>query len=483
MNKLRLIILFCCGLLFAGNLNAQEILYSAYEDYDFQTGSYSVVGKVQGRVYVYRGSPAHGYFLDAYNDDMSRAATVVLDFFPEKTYDTKFIAYEDKIIVLYQSVEGSKVTQNAALLDGKGRLIKGPTVLDSEKTGLFGTGRGGFSYAVSENKQHILIYGVSQRKSELNAKCIWIDDSLQVKQRHSALFKGDNNVTYGDAIVGNNGTLYLAAYTPVGARQYADQIWLLALNRGERKFIPFELNLETKYAGGTFMKADNASGRIYIGGFYTPKKNGSYEGLIYANFNMATGTFDNRRIIPFEERVKLAGGPGKRAFNDYIVRNMIIKNDGGFVLLSENYYVSTRSTYPGGFGYYSMYYPIMASAVNEYHYGDILLLSYAGDGSFDWQAFVRKDQYSQEDGGMFSSYLMVNTGGALGFLYNDFSFSDSRIQLASVEANGDVNSRIVSSVRNDTPDWLPRSGKQVSGREIVVPCLKRRQICFAKVIF
>jgi hypothetical protein len=37
--------------------------------------------------------------------------------------------------------------------------------------------------------------------------------------------------------------------------------------------------------------------------------------------------------------------------------------------------------------------------------------------------------------------------------------------------------------RNDDPDWLPRSGKQVSAREIVIPCLRKRQICFAKVVF
>ncbi len=483
MNKLRLIVLFLLGAMLCDTVQAQEIIYSGFEDYDFQSGSYSVVGKVQDRLYVYRGSPANGYYLDAYNDGMSRVATVVLDFFPEKSYDARFITYDDKILVMYQAVDGNKITENAALLDAQGRLVKGPTVLDTEKTGLFGGRNTGFSVAVSENKKHIIVYGVSKKRSELNVKCIWIDDSLQVKQRHNAEFKGDNTIDYGDGIISNNGTFYLAAYTPVGSRQFADQIWLLALTRGERKFLPFELNLDMNYAGSIYMKADNSKGKIYIGGFYSPKKNGSYEGVVYAHFNMLNGNYENHRIIPFGERVKLTGGTGRRAFNDYVVRQMIIKNDGGFVLVSENYFVTSRSTYPGGFGYYSMYYPMMSSVVNEYHYGDIQLLSFGPEGNFDWQAYVRKDQYSQEDGGMFSSYLMLNTGGTLGFMYNDFNFSDSRMQLAGVDGNGQVQTRMISQGRGDTPDWLVRSGKQISAREVVVPCLRKKQICYAKVIF
>ena len=99
--------------------------------------------------------------------------------------------------------------------------------------------------------------------------------------------------------------------------------------------------------------------------------------------------------------------------------------------------------------------------------------------------FIRKNQYSQEDGGLFSSYALINTGGALGFLFNDFNTSRSRIQVGSVDAAGtvDINALKYDRPEETEPDWLPRSGKQVSGNEFVVPCLKRNQICFAKVVF
>ncbi len=81
-----------------------------------------------GLLYTYRNT-TDGGLLDAFDDSMNKVATVLLDFFPEKIYETRFIAYPDKIIVLYQALESNKVVQYAALLDEKGRLKGKPMEL------------------------------------------------------------------------------------------------------------------------------------------------------------------------------------------------------------------------------------------------------------------------------------------------------------------------------------------------------------------
>ena len=191
-------------------------------------------------------------------------------------------------------------------------------------------------------------------------------------------------------------------------------------------------------------------------------------------------------MIPFDEKlVSETGERSKRhAFDNFIVRQLIVKNDGGFVMLAEDYSIATRNTYTPGFGYYSWYYnPYVTNMVTEYHYDDIMVLSYNANGVREWDDFIYKEQYSIEDRGLFSSYLLLNTGGEIGFLYNDFNASRSRVQLATVDANGKKDDHSFSIEGNDYPDWLPRFGKQVSGREIIVPCLHKKQICFAKVVF
>src|ERR1700744_2790257 len=98
MNKLRLIMamFLCVGTCKVSQ--AQNVAYSEYQKFDFRQGDFAVVGATGGRIYTYRSS-SEGFFLDAYNDTMGLTATVVLDFFPQKIYQTRFIAYPDQMVV------------------------------------------------------------------------------------------------------------------------------------------------------------------------------------------------------------------------------------------------------------------------------------------------------------------------------------------------------------------------------------------------
>ena len=465
---------------------AQDVVYSGYEKYDTRSGDFSVIGKVNNKLYTYR-STSDGFFLDIWNDSMVREATVILDFFPTKIYETKFIAYPDKIIALYQSLERGKVIQYAARLDAIGRLIGDPIRIDSIKTGFFGATKNYFSSAISDDKHYFSVYGVNAKGDDLDISAAVFNDEMGKVSRFRTTYTGDGRMAAGTGMLANDGTFYLPAYTAVGGDDNAERLWLLSRAAGATAFTKTELLLEGKFATSMFLRVDNASGRIYAGGFYSDKKNGNYDGVLYAQYDIAGQAFSTRKLIPFDDQIKAATGErnAKRAFNNYQTRQLIVKKDGGFVLVSEAYYTTIRNVgSPYGYGFYPMYYgPYMARNIREFHYDDILALSYNSDGVREWNAFVRKNQYSEEDAGMFSSYSLLNTGGTLGFLFNSFNGRRSSIQLASIDGAGQVNVRTFAPEGNDSPDWLPRAGKQVSARELIIPCLRKKQICFAKVIF
>jgi hypothetical protein len=475
------VLLLC---LLANTTIAQDVQYTEYEKFDYRSDEYGIVGMVGDRYYTYlsQGGIAK---LVAYDESMNKKATVLLDFFPAKIYETRFIAYPDKMIVLYQALESNKVVQYAALLDDKGLLKGKPIELGSVKTGIFGATRAYFRNAVSEDKKTIVVFSANDRTDQVEWDGKWLDDKLTIVKRSKASFTAENRVEHGEVLVGNDGTVYIAAYTSVGTQNYADQYWILALAPGAIKFEPKELALQDFYAAGGYMKVDNVNRKVYFGGFYSVKKNGNFDGVIYAAYDIATGTFPAMKLLPFDQNLYTVSGARHRAhpFDNYQVRQVIVKNDGGFVLVSEEQFITTRSNYTPGFGYYSTYSPYMTSMVHEYHYDDIMALSYNVEGVLQWDAFIPKAQYSQEDGGVFSSYALLNTGGTLAFLYNDFDPRHSRIQLATLTAEGKTEVNSFSPQGNNSPDWLPRSGKQVSGREMLVPCFSSKQICFAKVSF
>lgn len=464
-------------------VRSQDVVYSEYDKFDFRTDEYSVVGMVAGRLYTYENISGDAMLI-AYDDSMNRVATVLLDFFPPRIYQARFIAYPDKIIVLYQAIESNKVVQYAALLDEKGLLKSKPVEIGSVKTGIFGATRAYFSAVISEDKKTILVYSANDKGSSIEFDGKWLDDKLTILKRSKAAFNADNTIEHGELNLDNKGTVYMAAYTPTGALNYADQYWILTLPEGAAKFEPKELQLDEKFAASGYMKLDNVNGCVYFGGFYSDKKNGSYDGIIYAVYDIASGTYLNRKFIPFDRDLMAAGAKHRaHAFDNYQVRQLIVKKDGGFVLVAEVEYISTRSNYAPGFGYYSYYSPYMTTIVHEYHYDDIMALSYNKDGTRDWCAFIPKTQYSQEDAGVFSSYALLNTGGTLAFLFNDFNSNHSRIQLATLDAEGKTDIHSFTAEGNDYPDWLPRSGKQVAARALLVPCFHKKQICFAKVVF
>lgn len=482
--KLRFIPVLLVLLLMSADVFAQEVLYTEYEKFDFRSGEFSVVGKVGDKLYVYRGS-SEGYYLDAYDDNMHRLATVILDFLPRRCYGTKFITYKDRMVVLYQATGSGNVVLYATVLDINGRILKRPKQID-EAESRFLRGRSGlYNYAISKDKQQIVAYGVNTDDNILTTRVLWLDSAINKQSKSQATFEADNDIAVGEGIVNNDGKFFLAAYTPYGARDYADRIWMLSMNIGAAAFNSAEVPMGELYASGTYMELAHGSDRIYVGGFFSDRKNGSFIGIIYTYYDIATNSFKDFKTIDFSERLRTLTGQRnkKRAFNDYRVRKLIVKNDGGFVLLAEDFYVTTRNNYNGGFGYYSWYYPTMYSSVREYFYGDVIALSCDGNGKPEWAKFIRKNQYSQEDGGLFSSFALVNTGGSLGVLYNDFNVNNSRIQVVSLDADGNLNNKTLKNAQRLNPDWLPKSGKQVSYNEFVAPCLKRNQICFAKVVF
>lgn len=465
-------------------VQSQDVIYSAYDKFDFRDDDYDIVGVTGGRLFTY-AHQSEGAQLNAYDDSMNKVATILLDFFPERIYKVKFIAYPDKIITLYQALESNKVIQYAALLDNLGRLVGKPVQLGSVKTGIFGATKVYFSAEVSENKKYILVYNASDHGRDIDFDGKWLDDKLNIVKRCKASYSADNAVSHGDLALSNEGTVFLPLFTTSGALNYADQFWILKLLPGASRFEARELPLGDKYGASGYLKMDNVNNRIYFGGFYSNKKNGGFDGIIFADYDVASGDFRNHKFIPFDNKLIDAAGARRKnhAFDNYEVKQLVVKNDGGFVLVSEVHYITTRSNYMPGFGYYSYYSQYMNTMVREYHFDDIMALSYNSDGTRIWSSFIPKFQYSQEDGGVFSSYALLNTGGTLAFLFNDFNVSRSRIQLATIDADGKTDIHSFTAEGNDNPDWLPRSGRQVSPRDLVIPCFHKRQICFAKVMF
>jgi len=95
---------------------------------------------------------------------------------------------------------------------------------------------------------------------------------------------------------------------------------------------------------------------------------------------------------------------------------------------------------------------------------------------------VHKSQY--DDGSdLYLSYMMVNIGSELRFLYNELDRRSFMITDNSIQPDGQSSRKPTLRNLDKGFTWMPRYGKQISSRSVLIPCINRNYICFAKIDF
>ena len=75
----------------------------------------------------------------------------------------------------------------------------------------------------------------------------------------------------------------------------------------------------------------------------------------------------------------------------------------------------------------------------------------------------------------------MNTGGQLHFLFNQMERRNNLLNDYSVTPEGKVNRNPTLKNLDKGYDFMPQYGKQVSARQMIIPCMYHNYICFAKI--
>ncbi|MBX5439766.1 MAG: hypothetical protein IRZ29_09520, partial [Thermoflavifilum sp.] len=243
----------------------------------------------------------------------------------------------------------------------------------------------------------------------------------------------------------------------------------------------------------------------YAVSFYYDTRRNDVAGLCYVRYRYLTDSVDVVKFIPFDDNLKAGarnGAPREDAFDDYFLRQLILKSDGGFLITAESFYSSSgynpwnRWDYLYGpytlYPYYDFYYtpfspwfysPFYRSmGYSRFHYNDIAVLSYDATGKLEWSNFVRKDQYDDQTDD-FLSYQLMNTGLALHFLYNEPYRRSYILRDVTISPDGKLTMQPTMRGLDRGYVFMPRYGKQISANETVIPCIYRNFVCFAKIQF
>jgi hypothetical protein len=397
-------------------------------------------------------------------------------------------------------------------LNAEAKMIADPMVLDTSHVD------GGneikvYSMIYSENKQRILVYKINRKNDRIyTLTTLLFDKDLNLLKRSVVnTIPMSRDGVFNDFVLDNDGDLAFGRSTQTGSREYITNFHLLVKRAYEDSLRITEIPLKEYSLDEVKLKPDNFNKRFLLTSFYYGQRKGNIDGLLSMIWDKETNRQSAFFRFPFNDTLRTDARSDntslKLAFNDYFIRQVIPTRDGGYAVISELYYTNSRGggwnrwdyLYGGtGFFPYSYYYPPYSS-MNQWRWADpwnrwgstsmvrhvsenVMIFFFNRNGNLEWSNTVRKKQFDDNSDVMLS-YLLFNTGSEVRFLFNQLEKREQILNSVTLNAAGKLKRDPTLKGLDSNYEFMPRYGKQVGLREVVLPCTNRNYICFAKLDF
>lgn len=404
----------------------------------------------------------------------------------------EFVIHFNNRLLLFTSNYDSPNKTNVLYVqevDKRTLAPKGGPKAIAEAKGRSRSNAGDFNYELSFNRQKLAIvdFAAYKRKEQDQFGAQIFDKDMNL------LWKKDMKVPYQDHLfdiegyeVDNQGNFYLLAVVYEGRAvkrrggkaNYEYSIWAYT-DKGSNTQ-EYKMGLGDSFITDMTFKISN-TGEIICAGFYSPRSTFRISGTFYQKINpqttevevQTTKAFETQFLAEFMSDKRAEKGRGLYRFD---LDNMILRSDGGAILMAEQFYIDERIiTQRVGFRNNTRvdYY---------YYYNDIIVVNMAPTGEIEWATKVPKYQVTTNDGGHFSSYSYMIKGSNIHLIYNDnpknlfpnvertrsFNGKKSVVTLATLSADGHLKRSLLFSNRDERIVTRPKACEQMSIDQMVV---------------
>lgn len=395
--------------------------------------------------YVLRRKPGNSFsgeqiFIEQYDGNMRLRRSQKVDLrYKGKKREFEDLVYLDGQLYLLTSFNNEAKKKNYLFAQVLNRQLlprKDLTLLGEIDTrDKFREGK--FDLKMSRDSSKILIYNqLPYKKNEPERFALRVfDNKLQeIWQQDVTLPYGDGNFAIEEYRVDKDGNVYLLGVlyedrTRVrrnGKPTYKYDI-LAYTEKGERAQ-EYLIDLEEQFITDlTFQVAND--GNLVCAGFYSEKNTYSIKGTCFFHLDVNTKEIVHLNLMAFDfdfrteymsegkkdrlERAEVQGNTNRTPeLYRYSLDELILRSDGGAVLVAEQYYVYQQSY---------RYWDGTLRYDNFYNYNDIIIVNIQPDGAIEWTTRIPKRQETLNDGGYYSSYSMATVRDRFYFIYNDNS--------------------------------------------------------------
>jgi hypothetical protein len=482
-------------------ISAQTVNISDIEREDSRDINFEIIGKMNGNVLVYKNIRSN-HKISIFDRDMNTVETVKLKFIPEKTFNIDFVAYPDYFLIIYQYQKGNILHCMAVKMDALAKKMNEPVELDTTRIPIL-TDNKIYTTIFSEDRSKIMVFKIQARYQKFNMQTLLFDKDMNLIKKDRMLADyDDRKETYDNFLLANDGSFVFTYAKQRGNRDNSDALSLVTKSPLQETFTYRDIDLNERYIDEVKLKIDNRNNRYLINTFYYKKNRGSIEGLLTCILDKAGEKAVAINFIEIYDSLRdeaKSDGMLRFALDDFFIRNIVVKGDGGFILAAEDYSSDTRGNNnfnrydylynpyylsPGNYYYnpYRGYYRPLSSYNTQsvrYYYENILILGISKTGQLEWNKVLHKSQFDDDEQN-FMSFSNMSYGNEIHFLFN----SDRKYQVISdqgVSPDGSIKRYPTLKSPQKGYEFMAGLGKQVGPGEIIIPCAYRGSICFAKI--
>jgi hypothetical protein len=485
-------------------VNAQRVIYSEPDRNDYRQTEFEIIGKINGNILIYKNLRS-SYIMSVYDMDLKQKERIKLEFLPDRIINADFLAYPDFCYMFYQYQKRNVVYSMAAKLNGNAKIVGKPIVMDTTEIGFLASNKI-YSVINSDDKQYIGLFKINSKNDDnyVVTSVLYNKDLEKKEKQYLNISMGDKHDYLTEFSLDNEGDFSFLRAVQGQENDKVQKLFLLTKKYGTAQVKIIPVNLNNNSLDDVRLKVDNFNKRYIISSFYSKARRGNIEGLFTSFCDKFSDSITTTSIVRFDENLRNdARGDNsvKTAFNDFFIRNMIVRKDGGFLLSAESFFSTGRggayNRYdymygspflrpmdyymfsPYGYGYPWYRYNSFGQSV-RYNAQNIAVFSFDSTGKISWSNVLNKNQYDDETDA-FIGYSLVNTGDQLHFLFNQ---QERRMQLLtdqSISPDGQVTRNPTLKNLDQGYDFMARYGKQIGSRQIIFPCMYRNYLCFARL--
>jgi hypothetical protein len=435
--------------------------------------------KVNDNIVFYRDKGGE-YFLEIFdlNLNFKRNTQIFLD---EKKGNIDCIHSVDSSFVVYYSYKiKDTMFLKAVRYDKFFNKTDTATIIQNEEY----FSKNEMRYVLSDDKTKIMFFFIDKDKLNFHI----FNASNFTKLSYGLIeFKEDEILEgFEEVSIGNNGHGFFLFETNNNS-WFKEKHLMHLLSIIDDRYTFTLINSENNLSLGTLMTYDNLNKNVIIAGLYTEKasnESNGYFSLILPQSSYSSLQFTNLKFSPYDGNInqEVLGNDkkkGKNSLQDFFPKAIIPRRDGGFILVTELQREFSRRMNNGGMSTFDR--SVSLRSFVDYYSDDLLIWSINPDNSYLWRKSLFKKQFSQDDDGIYSSFLVLKNPSAIHIIFNDEIKNNSTVSQYVVDPLGNYIRKSVLSTEYKNLRLKFKDGFQISSNSFIVLSERSQRINLVKV--